>query len=84
MIKSPKFSPPISVLREEVVHPSPYSFLDFVGLVNKSSRSFLSTCSLDTATGQESEPRGSHHVLLITLSLDTVEDVMGGEVDEMG
>ena len=28
-------------------------------------------------------PHRSHRALLITLSLDTVEDVMGGEVDEL-
>ena len=54
-----------------------------VGLVNGSQRSFLSTCSLDTDTGSESIPHRSHRSCLATLSLDTVEDVMGGEVDEL-
>ena len=44
---------------------------------------FISTCELDTDTGQESVPHGSHRSCLVTLSLDTGEDVMGGEVDEL-
>ena len=64
-----------------------------VGLVNSSStvvpeehkshRACLSTCVLDTVTGQESIPHRSHRACLVTLSLDTVEDVMVGEVDEL-
>ena len=50
-----------------------------VGLVNGSPRSFLSRCSLDTDTGQESIPHKSSRVL-VSLSLDTV---MVGEVDEL-
>ena len=53
-----------------------------VGLVNRSDRSFLSTCLLDTVTGQESIPHRSHRAL-VPLSLDTVEDVMVDEVDEL-
>ena len=53
-----------------------------VGLVNRSHRSFLSTCLLDTVTGSESIPHRSLRTL-IPSSLDTVEDVMVGEVDEL-
>ena len=35
------------------------------------------------STGKESIPHRSHRALLITLSLDTVEEVMVGEVDEL-
>ena len=41
----------------------------------------ISTCLLDTVTG--SIPHGSPRAYLATLSLDTVEDVMVGEVDEL-
>ena len=50
---------------------------------NRSLRSFLSTCLPDTDTGEESIPHRSPRACLITLSLDTVEDVMVGEVDEL-
>ena len=56
-----------------------FGFGFLVGLVNRSPRSFLSTCLLDTVTGQESIPHKSHRAL-IPLSLDTV---MVGEVDEL-
>ena len=48
-------------------------------LVLDSSRSFLSTCSLNTDTGLESIPHGSSRALVLLL-LDTV---MVGEVDEV-
>ena len=60
-----------------------FGFGFFVGLVNKSHRSFLSTCSLDTVTGLESIPHKSPHACLTTLSLDTIENVMVGEVDDL-
>ena len=50
---------------------------------NGSHRSIISsTCSLDTGTGWESVPLKSSRAL-VSLSLDTVEDVMVGEVDEL-
>ena len=60
-----------------------FGFGFLVGLVNRSPRSCLSTCVLDTAAGQESIPHMSPRACLVTLSLDTVEDVMVGEVDEL-
>ena len=54
-------------------------FEHLVGLVNGSPRSFLSTCSLDTDTGEESIPHRSSLVLVL-LSLDTF---LGVEVDEL-
>ena len=51
----------------------------FVGLVNGSLRSFLSTCSLDTDAGSKSVPHMSAFAL-ISLSLDTF---LGVEVDEL-
>ena len=51
-----------------------FGFGFLVGLVNGSHRSFLSTCLL---------PHRSPRACLITLSLDTVEDVMVVEVDEL-
>ena len=53
-----------------------------VGLVNGSLRSVRSTCELDTSTGWESIPLRSSRAR-VSLSLDTVEDVMFGEVDEL-
>ena len=50
-----------------------------VGLVNRSLRSFLSTCLLDTSAGWESVPLRSSRAL-VSLSLDTVTF---GEVDEL-
>ena len=50
---------------------------------NTSLRSCLSTCLLDTVTGQESIPHKSHRACLATLSRDTLEDVMVDEVDEL-
>ena len=38
---------------------------------------------LNTVTGKESIPHRSHRACLVTLSLDTVEDVMVGKVDEL-
>ena len=46
---------------------------------NRSHRSFLSTCLLDTVAGKESIPHRSLRAL-VPLSLDTV---MVGEVDEL-
>ena len=43
----------------------------------------LATCWLDTVTGQGSIPHRSHRASLATLSLDTVEDLMVGEVDDL-
>ena len=56
-----------------------FGFGFLVGLVNGSPRSFRSTCSLDTDTGQESIPHRSSRVL-VSLSLDTV---VVGEIDEL-
>ena len=47
------------------------------------SPSCLSTCLLDTPAGKGSIPHGSPRSCLATLSLDTVEDVMDGEADEL-
>ena len=41
------------------------------------------SCLHDRAAGLESIPHGSHRSCLATLSLDTVEDVMVGDVDEL-
>ena len=59
-----------------------FGFGFLVGLVNRSLHSFLSTCLLDTSAGWESIPHKSSRAL-VSLSLDTVEDVMVGEVDEL-
>ena len=56
-----------------------YDFELLVRLVNGSPRSFLSTCSLDTDTGEESVPHRSS-LVLVSLSLDTF---LGVEVDEL-
>ena len=75
-----------------VLARDPHFYLVLVGLVNNSSevseeygslRSCLSTRSLDTITGWWSISHGYHLSCLSTLSHDTVEDVMGGEVDEL-
>ena len=55
-------------------------FWIWVGLVNGSLRSFLSTCPLDTDTAQE--PHKSS-LAVVSLSLDTIEDVIVGEVDKL-
>ena len=55
-----------------------FGFGFLVGLVNRSHCSFLSTCSLDPVTGQESIPHRSSRAL-VSLLLDTV---VVGEVDE--
>ena len=60
-----------------------FGFGFLVGLVNGSFRFGLTTGSLVTVTGLESIPHRSHRACPITLSLDTVEDVMVGEVDEL-
>ena len=55
----------------------------WVDLVNNGShRSIRSTCELDTGTGWESIPLRSSRAP-VSLSLDTVKDVMVGEVDEL-
>ena len=59
-----------------------FGFGFFVGLVKRSHSSFLSTCLLDTVTGSESILPRSHRTP-VPSSLDTVEDVMVGEVDEL-
>ena len=60
-----------------------FGFGFLFGLVNGSHRSFRSTCELDTGAGWESILHGSHRSCLARLSLDTDEDVMAGEVDEL-
>ena len=53
-----------------------------VGLVNGSPRSFRSSCELGTDAGSEFIPHKSLRAP-IPSSLDTVEDVLVGEVDEL-
>ena len=60
-----------------------FGFGFLVGLGNNGSpRSIRSTCELDTSAGWGSVPLRSSRAL-VSLSLDTVEDVMVGEVDEL-
>ena len=68
-----------------IVVSSLFGFGFLVGLGNNGSlRSIISsTCELDTGTGWESIPHGSPRSCLATHLFDTVEDVMGGEVDEL-
>ena len=69
-------------LRSESWSSFVFGFGFLVGLINGSHRSFLTTCLLDTDTGKESTPHKSSRAP-VSLSLDTVEDVMVGEVDEL-